>query len=245
MNHALLRLAALLTLLPLAASPAFADHHEAEAADEWTGFRGLGTEPFWSLDIGADEMVFEHMGVLESRAPRTEPGTITGRAIFMSRSASGRDFIVMIEDDICSDGMSDVPFPKTVNIFLEGVHYYGCGGERQDVLIGDWVITATGPYYTSQDDGLTISFDDEGRVAGNGGCNRYTGGYALSDTLDIGPVASTRRACADREASDREHMLLTLLASVTGFDVGPNDELLLLSDDGPVIEAVRPRPAHD
>jgi heat shock protein HslJ len=47
-------------------------------------------------------------------------------------------------------------------------------------------------------DGLTATARlESGSVAGNGGCNEYTGTYTLDgDALTFGPVASTRMACA-------------------------------------------------
>jgi heat shock protein HslJ len=184
-------------------------------------------------------MNFEHIGVLESSAPRTESGFTPGGAVFMSRSASGRDFIVLVENAVCYDDMSGRPYPKTVRVFTEGRHFHGCGGDTEDLLTGgDWAITAVGPYYPSTDSGLTITFDAEGRVSGYGGCNRFTGSYELGEGIDFGPIAATRRACADREAGEREHMLFTLLDRVIAFEIGDDGELLLMAQDGPVIEAV-------
>ena len=47
---------------------------------------------------------------------------------------------------------------------------------------------------------VSMRFDDEGQVSGQGGCNRYSGGYELAgDRLTIGPVAMTRMACPDEQ----------------------------------------------
>ena len=48
-----------------------------------------------------------------------------------------------------------------------------------------------------EDTRVTLSFDIDGRVHGNAGCNGYTGAWALDDAnVRIGPLLSTRMACA-------------------------------------------------
>lgn len=241
MKKMLPRAAALSALLLPLTSPALADHHETAPSDEWAGFGAAGNEPFWSLRFEGDRMLFEHIGALESSAPRPEGGFTPGGAVFMSQSASGRDFIVLVEDEVCYDDMSGRPYPKAVRVFTEGQHFAGCGGDTRDLLTGvEWIVTAAGPYLSSQDDGVTIAFDAEGGFSGNGGCNRFHGSYELAEGISFGPVASTRRACADHEVMDRERMLFTQLGRVIAFEFGDHGELTLMAEDGAVIEAVRP-----
>jgi heat shock protein HslJ len=47
---------------------------------------------------------------------------------------------------------------------------------------------------------ITMAFMPEGRISGSGGCNSYSGSYtATAGQLAVGPVATTRRACAEPE----------------------------------------------
>lgn len=47
---------------------------------------------------------------------------------------------------------------------------------------------------------LSLAFDANGRLSGSGGCNRFTGSYrADGKSLSIGPLAATRKACAQPE----------------------------------------------
>ena len=47
---------------------------------------------------------------------------------------------------------------------------------------------------------VTANFDEEGRVAGSGGCNRFMATYEVDgDAIRIGPVAGTRMMCAEPE----------------------------------------------
>ena len=44
----------------------------------------------------------------------------------------------------------------------------------------------------------TLQFDEGGRVAGFGGCNRIAGPYTVAgDSIRLGPLVMTRMACAE------------------------------------------------
>src|SRR5215218_4852926 len=61
--------------------------------------------------------------------------------------------------------------------------------------------------------GPTLRLDAaEKRATGNGGCNQFFGGYTLSgESLRLGPLASTRRACADEALTRQETAFLRAL----------------------------------
>jgi heat shock protein HslJ len=43
---------------------------------------------------------------------------------------------------------------------------------------------------------MHVTFEADGRITGNGGCNRFFGGYTVSGShIKIGPLASTRKGC--------------------------------------------------
>lgn len=63
-----------------------------------------------------------------------------------------------------------------------------------------------------------IRFQQDGTIAGNTGCNRFTGTYSLEGSrIDIGPLATTRMACPDM-AMELEDRILASLDSVDTFD---------------------------
>ena len=75
-----------------------------------------------------------------------------------------------------------------------------------------------------------LRFEADGRATGSGGCNRFTGGWEADGArLRIGPVATTRRACA--HGMDREEIFFQALALVERFELGENT-LTLLRGDG-------------
>ena len=69
---------------------------------------------------------------------------------------------------------------------------------------------------------LTAVFTAD-QVSGSAGCNDYSGGYTLDGTtLKIGPLAATRRACADQAVNDQEQQFLTALQDATTFSQSGN-----------------------
>ena len=43
---------------------------------------------------------------------------------------------------------------------------------------------------------MVVQFNPDGGITGNGGCNRFFGGYTISGNhIKIGPIASTRKGC--------------------------------------------------
>jgi heat shock protein HslJ len=65
-----------------------------------------------------------------------------------------------------------------------------------DLLGGDWR-----PSFLAETDlpagiQMTVHFGPDGKITGSGGCNQFFGAYAISgNTINIGPIASTRKGC--------------------------------------------------
>jgi heat shock protein HslJ len=76
-------------------------------------------------------------------------------------------------------------------------------------VLGDW---------KTRTDGVkqTVTFDSEGKVFGDAGCNRFTGGYTVKNgKIKIGPLASTMMFCEGK--MDAEAAFLTSLQGATSF----------------------------
>ncbi|WP_216328145.1 META domain-containing protein [Deinococcus aestuarii] len=75
--------------------------------------------------------------------------------------------------------------------------------------------------------GTRFSTAGGAQVSGSTGCNRFTGrGVFTANTVRLGPLASTRRACAP-EVSALEARFLNVLSEARGLSFSPN--LLVLS----------------
>jgi heat shock protein HslJ len=148
---------------------------------------------------------------------------------------------------------------------LEAAVTYAIAGERLDVADGDghvvlrlraapalilggslWIATMInngrgGIGSLVEGTVVTAEFGVDGRVAGSGGCNRYSGEYTLEgDRLAIGPLASTRKACLEPEGvGEQEVAYLAALARVATWSFR-EDRLELRSADGALQVEFRP-----
>jgi len=79
---------------------------------------------------------------------------------------------------------------------------------------------------------LTATFDGT-QISGDSGCNTFSGGYTTSgDTISIGTLASTTRACADPAVDAQEQQYLTALGLAKTFTVAGNRLDLYRADGG-------------
>ena len=77
-----------------------------------------------------------------------------------------------------------------------------------------------------------IAFAEGGQSTGSGGCNDFNGPYTEDgESLTIGPLASTLRACADPAVSDQETAFYAALEATERFSVS-GSELTLQDGDG-------------
>ncbi|MBN7763587.1 META domain-containing protein [Nitratireductor aquibiodomus] len=84
---------------------------------------------------------------------------------------------------------------------------------------------------------VTVTFGEDGRVAGNASCNRYTAGWEEDNgRLTISQAASTRMACAEA-LMNQEKKFLEILADVTFFTMTPEGALVLQTVDGRTLKA--------
>jgi heat shock protein HslJ len=78
---------------------------------------------------------------------------------------------------------------------------------------------------------VTAVFGDDGTLSGKAGCNTYNGTYEVSGTsMTIGPLATTRMACAP-DVSKQEANYLEALGRVTTYSIR-GDQLELRDDEG-------------
>lgn len=93
-------------------------------------------------------------------------------------------------------------------LFLAGLAFVNLRGMQSDgeasvtepgqLTNTAWRLTQLGEMPMDDDTPAYLQFDVDGKVYGNGGCNRLTGTFALQDgRLTIGPLATTRMACPE------------------------------------------------
>jgi heat shock protein HslJ len=65
---------------------------------------------------------------------------------------------------------------------------------------------------------ITLNFGADGRASGSGGCNSYSSTFRVQgDSLSFGPTISTKRACLDSGANQREQQFFNALSSANRF----------------------------
>ena len=85
-----------------------------------------------------------------------------------------------------------------------------------------------------------VGFRADGRLQGSGGCNSFFGQYSRSgDTIQIGPLASTKKMCGP-DIMQGEQSLMQALSSASRIDV-THLSLILYSDNGTTLVTLQRR----
>ncbi|HEX5634584.1 MAG TPA: META domain-containing protein [Gemmatimonadales bacterium] len=202
-------------------------------------YRARGNEPFWSLELGAERIVFRTPDGPPVEMPVPDPREVPGGRQWIAETEAHRLVLTVLEQR-CVDDMSGMPSPHTVTVSLDGREYRGCGGETATLLTGEeWVVEDIERKGIIDRSRVTVRFDEEGRVTGRGGCNSYTGSYTLTgESLTIGSTASTMMACAP-SLMDQEARFLAVLQATQRFEFTGDGALVLHAADGRTITARR------
>lgn len=104
---------------------------------------------------------------------------------------------------------------------------------------GNWALSSLGGSARS---GATLAFMDGDRVAGRGGCNRYSSTVqaGAAGELAFAPVAATKMACLEGDAMQLEADFFAMLAATRGYRHEPGRRLQLLGADGAVLAEFSP-----
>lgn len=131
------------------------------------------------------------------------------------------------------------PSALSVSALLAVIVLTACawgGGGPPD---GRWQIREIGELKVPADVDAHIEFLPDGRLAGRGGCNRYTGSWARAGhEMRFGQIAATRMACMGA-GMVIEARLFELLDKVVRQDRPDNRTLYLVTGDGRRITATR------
>ncbi len=115
----------------------------------------------------------------------------------------------------------------------QAVFVYGSEASRR--LIATWRLVGF-----QGDTPLTVTFAADGRISGFSGCNTFIGRYDVDDqALSVGPLASTRRACATPELQTQEQRFLNDLQEVIRVEVS-GAQLTLVTRKGTRLQFARP-----
>ena len=97
---------------------------------------------------------------------------------------------------------------KKVILFSIVAILVGCQSQKNLMLNNQWkLIELNGKNLTGENVEITLTFNtSDHQVKGNGGCNRYFGGYKLIDnTIEISNLGSTKMFCAETANFEEEY----------------------------------------
>ena len=96
-----------------------------------------------------------------------------------------------------------------------------------------WEVTNFAGQSPLADHPITFEFDTEGNIAGDASCNRFSGTCTIDgNTIKIGPLRSTRRAC-EPEIMQQEQKFLALLSAATTWSID-GAALVLIAPEGEI-----------
>jgi len=223
----MLRLSTVLASLCLAALPACAQKGPGILDSLAGDYVARGNEPGWRVTVGTETVdIVAAYGEDERSTPRSATQvTDTGQTLEMPQINAR----LSVEDRLCHDDMSGMPYPQRAVLTLDGQEYRGCGGEARSLLTGaEWRIEDVMNGGVVDGAEVTIGFDAEGRAFGRAACNRFSGGYELTgEGIGFGPMAATKMACAPA-LMDLEIKVFEALGQVRRFDFDETGALLLI-----------------
>jgi putative lipoprotein len=100
-----------------------------EAKERGIGFRGVGNEPGWFVEVGTGETPHLHaeLDYGERMLDVAQLQSLSGLLGYAGTSQDGAAVRLVIERKPCSDGMSDETYPATAQLDVGDKSYRGCG----------------------------------------------------------------------------------------------------------------------
>ena len=94
----------------------------------------------------------------------------------------------------------------------------------------DWTLASMSGNAPAAGSTITLKFEQD-RASGSAGCNQYSGTYTTSgSTIELGPMAATKRACLEQALNVQESAYLNALSKVAKY--GVSGDRLMLRDAG-------------
>lgn len=90
-------------------------------------FTGIGTEPFWNLEMKNEKMYFKMADWQSPIVAAIDERKKNNDTIIYTLASNKRQWKVSILPEICSDGMSDFIYQYKVMVYYDGKDYQGCG----------------------------------------------------------------------------------------------------------------------
>ena len=215
-------------------------------------YRAIGNKPAWFLAINNGQMTFNsRYGEKVVTADLPNPKTSDMGQSYTLKTGK-QDMVISIKRKSCQDTVSGQYYPDQVNISFLGEEMRGCGNALSGTMAEEelplikmdaasapqaveppafvgktWIAQTIEGKPVLSTSRVTLSFDENGNMSGNGGCNLYVGTYKTKGTsIEIDDnLGLTRKACG-LDVTKQEMVFTTILKSSKLVDVR-NDTLIL------------------
>lgn len=217
---------------------------DKEADDPKVYFKGIGTEPFWGVEIAESTITFTSLteGYEKIVIPHVEPVLAADANVKLYRAEVESTAIrIEVIQGECSDQMSDTKYAYKVKVEVkkgaddEFKIFNGCGNYITDYRLHDiWVLEkmkgemVNGNMFAKEVPNMEI-YAKENRFSGYAGCNRMNGSlFFEKGLLRFVNVVTTEMACGP---GNKENEFLKALQSSVRYSI-ENNRLTLSNDDG-------------
>ena len=187
-----------------------------------------GNEPGWVVTLAHEGVVYSGQDGTKREVSLPAATDAEGSTVF----DSGEGLVIRVTDALCRDTMTGMPFPYAVDLTIDGQDLSGCGGEPRTLLAGLWhLVDLPGE---ALPEGAQPTLEIVGDfMSGAAGCNRFTGGVALSgEGLTLKPGGMTMMAC-EEPLMKLEQAYMQRLGRVSQFDFDEAGRLVLTVDGTP------------
>lgn len=108
----------------------------------------------------------------------------------------------------------------------------------------EWQLVAIDGQDVAADVTTTLTFGEDGRAGGSGGCNRYTANYVIDgESLSLGVVVSTRMACPEPNMQ-HESAYFAALEAASSYALTERQLIIHFGEGQPLVFALAPT-AHN
>ena len=194
--------------------------------------RVLGNEPFWNIDV-YDTYAIYNTPETPKKQIKIDWNEIEGKYVIKSLEKN-LPLQITLENDFCSDGMSDTEYNYKAEGTINGKVVNGCAKWfMNDDFKGKWNLKSSKGQQISNFSNLPyLELDsDTMRVSGNAGCNGIAGAIIYKNgKLTFNYLSTTLMWCDDME---HEATFIKNLKGVDDFKV--EDNLLLGYKNGQLI----------
>ncbi len=201
-------------------------------------FKGLGTEPFWNIEISNDFIVYKDIDGKQEIFPIQNTHKAQDANVQLIRSESGnKQLEVTITQKSCFDGMSDKLFDYKTNVSIiskdKELKLSGCGNYVIPLKMqGKWNLISFNGKEIPADKFLKTPYlqfeNEENHVNGNASCNGFKGSFFFdNEHIRFSRLGVTRMMCAHE---NMENEFLNALETITNYEI-KNDELHLFKGE--------------